>query len=50
MFPANIATFIAVRSGNVVSNVLKTGQVNESEKLPGHGSLVGPVVEPWLNR
>ena len=50
MFPANIATFIAVRSGNVLSNVLKTGSVTEPEKSPGHGSLVGPVVEPWLNR
>ena len=50
MFPANIATFIAVRSGNVLSNVLKTGPVTELEKLSGHGSLVGPVVEPWLNR
>ena len=50
MFPANIATFIVVRSGNVLSNVLKTGPVTESEKLPGHGSLVGPVVEPWLNQ
>ena len=31
-------------------NVLKTGPVTEPEKLPVHGSLVGPVVEPWLNR
>ena len=50
MFPSNIATFIAVRSDNVLSNVLKTGPVVEPKKLPGHGSLVGPVVEPWLNR
>ena len=33
-----------------ISNVLKTGPVAEPEKLPVHGSLVGPVVEPWLNR
>ena len=32
------------------SNVLKTGLMTESEKLPIHGSLIGPVVEPWLNR
>ena len=50
MFPANIATFIAVRSSNVLSNVLKTGSETEPENLSGHGSLVGPVVEPWLNR
>ena len=31
-------------------NVLKIGLVTESEKLSVHGSLVGPVVEPWLNR
>ena len=31
-------------------NVLKTEPVTEPEKLPVHGSLVGPVVEPWLNR
>ena len=32
------------------SNVLKTGPVTEAEKLSVHGSLVGPVVEPRLNR
>ena len=31
-------------------NVLKTGPVTEPEKLSVHGSLVKPVVEPWLNR
>ena len=36
--------------GQVFCNVLKTGPVTESEKLPGHDSLVGPVVEPCLNR
>ena len=36
--------------GVLFSNVLKTGPVAEPEKLPVHGSLVGPVVEPWLNR
>ena len=34
----------------VESNVLKTGPVIEPEKLPVHGSLVGPAVEPLLNR
>ena len=34
----------------VFFNVLKTGPVTEPEKLPVHGSLVGPMVEPWLNR
>ena len=33
-----------------LNNVLKTGPVTEPEKLSVHGSLVGPVVEPWLNR
>ena len=33
----------------VKSNVLKTGPVTEPEKLPVHGSLVGSVVELWLN-
>ena len=32
------------------SNVLKTGPVIEPEKLPVHGSLIGPPVEPLLNR
>ena len=32
------------------TNVLKTGPVIELEKFPVHGSLVGPVVEPLLNR
>ena len=31
-------------------NVLKTGPVIEPEKLPVHGSLVGPPVEPLSNR
>ena len=31
-------------------NVLKTGPITESEKLSVQGSLVGPVVESWLNR
>ena len=31
-------------------NVLKTGPVTKPEKLPVHGSLVGPVVEPLLNQ
>ena len=30
--------------------VLKTEPVTEPEKLPVHGSLVGPVVKPLLNR
>ena len=34
----------------ISSNVLKTGPVIEPEKLPVHGSLVGPTVEPRLNR
>ena len=34
----------------VFTNVLKTGPMTEPEKLPVHGSLVRPVVEPWLNR
>ena len=33
----------------VIVNVLKTGPVTEPEKLPVHGSLVGPMVELWLN-
>ena len=41
-------SFIPILS--VLCNVLKTGPVAEPEKLPVHGSLVGPVVEPWLNR
>ena len=32
------------------ANVLKTRPVIEPEKLPVHGSLVRPVVEPLLNR
>ena len=32
------------------TNVLKTGPVTETKKLPVHGSLVGPVVKPLLNR
>ena len=35
---------------NHIINVLKTGPMTEPEKLPIHGSLVGPVVEPRLNR
>ena len=34
----------------VFFNVLKIGPVTEPEKLPVHGSLVEPVVEPRLNR
>ena len=34
----------------ILNNVLKTESVTESKKLPVHGSLVGPVVEPRLNR
>ena len=34
----------------IYTNVLKTGSVTEPEKLPVHGSLVGPVVEPLLSR
>ena len=30
----------------ILINVFKTGPVIESEKLPVHGSLVGPAVEP----
>ena len=33
----------------VLINVLKIGPVTEPEKLPVHGSLIGPVVEPRLN-
>ena len=32
------------------SNVFRTGPVIEPEKLPVHGSPVGPAVEPLLNR
>ena len=32
-------------SFSVLTTVLKTGSMTEPEKLPGHGSLVGPVVE-----
>ena len=31
-------------------NVFRTGPVIEPEKLPVHGSLVGPAVEPLSNR
>ena len=34
----------------MTTNVLKTEPVTEPEKLSVHGSLVGPVVKPWLNR
>ena len=33
-----------------MANVLKIGSVTEPEKLSVHDSLVGPVVELWLNR
>ena len=35
---------------NEITNVLKTGPIIEHEKLSVHGSLVGPTVEPQLNR
>ena len=38
------------KGGLGLDNVLKTGPVIEPEKLLVHGSLVGPVDEPWLNR
>ena len=41
---------VIIRILNYFSNVLKIGPVIEPEKLPVHGSLVGPVVEPGLNR
>ena len=34
----------------VFHNVFRTGSVIEPEKLPVHGSLVGPVVRPLSNR
>ena len=34
----------------VFFNVFRTGPVIEPEKLPVHGSLVGPAVEPLSNR
>ena len=34
----------------IYTNVLKTGPMTEPEKLSVHGSQVGPVVEPLLNR
>ena len=37
-------------STSLLANVLKTGSVTEPEKLPVHGSLVGPVVKLRLNR
>ena len=45
-----ILTFLRDGHGTKINNVLKTGPVTEPEKLPVHGSLVGPVVEPRLNR
>ena len=48
--PAGSVRFGPVFKTLVITNVLKTGPVTEPEKLPVHGSLVGPVVEPWLNR
>ena len=34
----------------VIYNVFRTRPVIEPEKLLVHGSLVGPMVEPWSNR
>ena len=34
----------------VTTNVFRTGPVIEPEKLPVHGSLVGPAVGPLSNR
>ena len=34
----------------MICNVFRTGPVIEPEKLPVHGSLVGPAVEPLSNR
>ena len=45
---SNFYFYFSLNMGS--TNVLKIGPVAESEKLPIHGSLVGPVVEPWLNR
>ena len=39
-----------IRASVVMINVFRTGPVIEPEKLPVHGSPVGPVVEPRSNR
>ena len=36
------------KSTTLFSNVFRIGPVIESEKLPVHGSLVGPMVEPVM--
>ena len=41
---------ISIYRDGVKNNVLKIGPMTEPEKLPVHDSLVGPVVEPPLNR
>ena len=47
---------MVIRRGTIMkllsknTNVLKTGSVIEPEKLPIYGSLVGPMIEPRLNR
>ena len=38
------------QASNLFTNVFRTGPVIEPEKLPVHGSLVEPVVEPRSNR
>ena len=45
LFMLYIYIYIYITS-MIMTNVLKTGPVTEPEKLPVHGSLVGPAVEP----
>ena len=38
-----------MEENKVFTNVFKTGPIIEPEKLPVHGSLVRPVVEPVMS-
>ena len=45
-----VSPSLVTRSFSLKTNVFRTGPVIEPEKLPVHGSPVGPAVEPLLNR
>ena len=44
-----IGFYEATISLKQIRNVFRTGSIIKPEKLPVHGSLVGPTIEPWLN-
>ena len=48
--PAPSISFSHKKNLIYIINVFRTGPVIEPEKLPVHGSLVGPAVEPRSNR